>query len=231
PSQFFCIHATNGYENYFANFSRPYSMKAGLRNVTAHPELRTASFPVPKDFMAWYEARKAFGAENLASVQAVTEVRRAAREEATPPPEALAFKERVREWKDGGGRVVCMFGKVVCDLAAPTDGGPAHSNMKDWINHTVDSVRGSRTLLLIKPHPHELRDEIATFLTERLTDLIEGDLPSNVVIAHPDWFDLKDITELVDLGVIYNGTTAIELGLVRVPAVLCSNYAPIDYPI
>src|SRR5690606_37374877 len=105
------------------------------------------------------------------------------------------------------------------------------SNMKDWINHTVDSVRGSRTLLLIKPHPHELRDEIATFLTERLTDLIEGDLPSNVVIAHPDWFDLKDITELVDLGVIYNGTTAIELGLVRVPAVLCSNYAPIDYPI
>jgi len=231
PSQFFCIHATNGYENYFANFSRPYSMKAGLRNVTAHPELRTASFPVPKDFMAWYEARKAFGAENLASVQAVTEVRRAAREEATPPPEALAFKERVREWKDGGGRVVCMFGKVVCDLAAPTDGGPAHSNMKDWINHTVDSVRGSRTLLLIKPHPHELRDEIATFLTERLTDLIQGDLPSNVVIAHPDWFDLKDITELVDLGVIYNGTTAIELGLVRVPAVLCSNYAPIDYPI
>lgn len=231
PRDFFCIHATNGYENYFANFSRPYSMKAGLRNVTAHPELRTASFPVPKDFTAWYEDRKAFGADNLASVEAVTKVRRAAREAPEPPPEALAFKERVRNWKAEGGHVACLFGKVVCDLGAPTDGGPAHANMKDWINHTVESVRGSNTLLLIKPHPHELRDEIATFLTERLTDLIDGDLPANVIVAHPDWFDLSDITELVDLGVIYNGTTAIELGLVRVPAVLCSNFAPIDYPI
>lgn len=231
PQDFFCIHATNGYENYFANFSRPYSMKAGLRNVTAHPELRTASFPVPKDFMAWYEARRSFGAENLASVEDTTRVRRAAREAPTPPPEALVVKERVKAWKRSGGRVVCLFGKVVCDLAAPSDGGPAHANMKDWINHTVESIRGSRTLLLIKPHPHELRDEIATFLTERLTDLIDGELPDNVVIVPPDWFDVGDISELVDLGVIYNGTTAIELGLVRVPAVLCSNFAPIDYPI
>ena len=231
PQKFFCIHATNGYENYFANFSRPYSMKAGLRNVTAHPELRTASFPVPRDFAAWYEARKEFGAKNLASVEAVTKVRRAAREAPTPPPEALALRERVKDWKRAGGRVACLFGKVVCDLGVPFDGGPAHANMKDWINHTVESVRDSQTLLLIKPHPHELRDEIATFMTEHLTDLIENDLPDNVVIAHPDWFDVSDISELVDLGVIYNGTTAIELGLVRVPAVLCSDFAPIDYPI
>ncbi|TFW13548.1 hypothetical protein EGY25_06340 [Brevundimonas intermedia] len=231
PQKFFCVHATNGYENYFANFSRHYSMKAGLRNVTAHPEIRTASFPVPRDFLAWYKDREAFGAANLASVQAVTRVRRAAREAPTPPPEALALRKRVQEWKRGGGRVACLFGKVVCDMGAPTDGGPAHANMKDWINHTVDSVRNSQTLLLIKPHPHEMRDEIATFMTERLTDLIVDDLPDNVIIAYPDWFDVSDISELVDLGVIYNGTTAIELGLVRVPAVLCSDFAPIDYPI
>src|SRR5690606_6721986 len=127
--------------------------------------------------------------------------------------------------------VACAFGKVVCDMAAPTDGGPAHKNLKDWLNHTIESVRGSRTLLLIKPHPHELRNEIATFLTEYLVDLIEVDLPENVIITGPDWFDIHELGEWLDLGLLYNGTTAVELGLMNIPAVLCANFAPTDYPI
>ncbi|MEH6663759.1 MAG: hypothetical protein V7678_02815 [Brevundimonas sp.] len=231
PAAFFCLHASNGYENYFANFSRSFSTKCGMRNMTAHPELRTASFPVPAEFDAWYESRRKAARLMLERVRDTTKVRRSTRTTAAPPPEALACAERVRQWRAQGGKVACAFGKVVCDMAAPTDGGPAHRNMKDWLNHTIESVRGSRTLLLIKPHPHELRNEIATFLTEYMTDLIEVDLPDNVVIVGQDWFDLNELGDLIDLGLIYNGTTAVELGLMNIPAVLCADFAPTDYPI
>lgn len=231
PNDFFCLHATNGYENYFANFSRSYSMKAGLRNMTANPELRTASFPIPTRFQQWYDERITCVDRNLQRVQSVEKVRRVARESLDPPEGALALKKELLRWKAEGGHVACLFGKVVCDLAAPTDGGPAHRDVKDWLNHSIACVKDSRTILLIKPHPHELRAEIATFLTEKLEDLIEQPLSENVRIIPADWFDVDDIAEIVDLGVIYNGTTAIELGRASVPAVLCSDFAPIDYPI
>ncbi|MFN4297173.1 MAG: hypothetical protein ACK4FB_10055 [Brevundimonas sp.] len=231
PEMFFCLHASNGYENYFANFSRSFSTKCGMRNVTANPELRTASFPIPAEFHAWYDSRKVAGAEMLERVRDTTRVRRSTRTTLEPPPEAIACIERVREWKARGGKVACAFGKVVCDMAAPTDGGPAHRNLKDWLNHTIESVRESNTLLLIKPHPHELRNEIATFLTEYMTDLIEVDLPHNVIITGQDWFDISDLEPLIDLGLLYNGTTAVELGLMNIPAVLCAYFAATDYPI
>ena len=230
-AKFYCVHISNGYENYFVNFARLTSTKAAARNMTAHPELRSAGFPVPSQFLAWYEARKDYGAEMLEQVRDTTKVRRSTRTTAEPPAEALACMQKLRDWRAGGGKVACAFGKVVCDMSAPIDGGPAHRNMKDWINHTIESVRGSNTLLLIKPHPHELRNEIATFLTEYFVDLIEVDVPENVIITGQDWFDLHDLDGLVDLGLLYNGTTAVELGLMNIPAVLCSNFAPVDYPV
>lgn len=230
-NNFFCLHATNGYENYFANFSRSYSMKAGLRNMTANPELRTASFPIPTRFQKWYDERRACVDSNLERVLSVEKVRRVARDTVDPPEGALTLKKELLRWKAEGGHVACLFGKVVCDLAAPTDGGPAHRDVKDWLNHSIACVKDSRTILLIKPHPHELRAEIATFLTEKLEDLIEQPLSENVRIIPADWFDVDDIAEIVDLGVIYNGTTAIELGRASVPAVLCSDFAPIDCPV
>ncbi len=231
PKTFFCLHASNGYENYFVNFSRPFSTKCGMRNITAHPELRTASFPIPAEFQTWYAARKASSAHMLERVRDTPRVRRSTRTTAAPPPDAVACIERMRQWKAEGGKVACAFGKVVCDMAAPTDGGPAHGNFKDWLNHTIESVRGSNTLLLIKPHPHEMRNEIATFLTEYMTDLIEVELPDNVIIAGQDWFDIAELDGLIDLGLLYNGTTAVELGLMNIPAVLCSDFAATDYPI
>src|SRR5690606_8189566 len=199
------------------NFSRAFSTKCGLRNVTAHPELRTASFPIPAEFEAWYQTLGGRSERMLLQVRDTTKVRRSTRVTPTPPPEGLACLDRVRAWKANGGKVACAFGKVVCDMAAPTDGGPAHKNLKDWLNHTIESVRGSRTLLLIKPHPHELRNEIATFLTEHLVDLIEVDIPDNVIVTGQDWFDIHELGEWLDLGLIYNGTTAVELGLMNIP--------------
>jgi hypothetical protein len=231
PENFFCIHSANGYQNYFANFSSPVSTRTTLRNMTRYKGLRTASFPVPSEFEKFYQENRSRGPEILKSVQAVTNMRRSTAGQTNRLPEAQACLVEILAWREKGGKVACLFGKVVCDSAVPFDGGPAHANMKDWLNDAIDAVRGSRTLLLIKPHPHEKRNEIGVFLTEYFEDLIEVKLPKNVIILGHNWFDLQELNGRIDLGVIYNGTTAAELGVLGVPCVLASHFAPIDYPV
>ena len=41
----------------------------------------------------------------------------------------------------------------------------------------------------------------------------------------------EDLAEIVDLGLVYNGTTAVEMGLLEIPCLLAGHFAPIDYPI
>ena len=228
---FFCLHSANGYQNYFTNFATNVSTKGIMRNMTRHPETRSGSFPVPAEFEDYYQSQKSSAHHILEMVRDVTKVKRSTEGQRELHPDARLAKANIMEWKEKGGKVACAFGKVVCDSGVPFDGGPAHKNMKDWINHTIESVRGSDTLLLIKPHPHELKEEIACFLNEYFSDLIDVDLPENVMVLGHRWFDINDLLEFVDLGLIYNGTTAVELGILGVPSVLCSHFAPVDYPV
>src|SRR5204862_498482 len=65
-------------------------------------------------------------------------------------PAAAESERRILEWRARGGKVACLFGRVVCDSAVPFDGGPVHSDLRDWLRHSIEAVRGSNTLLLIK---------------------------------------------------------------------------------
>ncbi|MEQ1953397.1 hypothetical protein [Mesorhizobium sp. CN2-181] len=231
PEKFFCIHSANGYQNYFVNFASTVSTKTTVRNITLHRELRTASFPIPSEFLKFYQENRHRGPEMLQAVQEVALTRRTTGGQTERLPEAQQALDRIVGWRKQGGKVACLFGKVVCDSAVPFDGGPAHVNMKDWLNHAIESVRGSNTLLLIKPHPHEMRHDIGVFLTETFSDLIEVDIPDNVMVLGHRWLDLQDLDGMIDIGVIYNGTSAAELGLLGIPCVLAGHFAPIDYPI
>jgi len=231
PDNFFCVQSANGYQNYFANFSTNLSTKRTMRNVTKHPIARTASFPIPERFEAYYQEHKSEIPAILEKVKDVTKVRRSTKGKNILSQEAKYALECIYKWRDEGGKVACAFGKVVCDSAVPYDGGLSHKNMKDWINHTIKSVDGSDTLLLIKPHPHEHNEQISTFLTEFFFDLIETEINDNVILLGHDWFDIHSLNDFVDLGVIYNGTTSVELGIMGLPCILASHFAPIDYPI
>lgn len=231
PEKRFCIHSANGYQNYFNNFSTNVSTKCTMRNMTLHPETRTASFPVPEEFEAFYQENKHLTSHILEEVEEVTRVKRSTAGTKEMPLEARVALRYIEDWKAKGGKVACAFGKVVCDSGVPIDGGPAHKNMKEWLNHTINSVKDSNTLLLIKPHPHELNEQIACFLTEKFEDLIEVEQNPNVMFLGHRWFDIHMLNGMVDVGLIYNGTTAIELGLMEIPCLLCGHYGPIDYPI
>lgn len=231
PEQFFHVHVANGYQNYFTNFSTNLSVRFVLRNTTAAPETRSASFPRPGNFARYYAAVQDRLPEIRARFAATPQVRRSTGDNISRPPETEVALARIRAWKARGGRVACAFGKVVCDSSVPFDGGPVHRSMQDWLNHSIRAVQGSRTLLLIKPHPHELNNQIATFLTQYFTDLIDTPLGDNAMVLGHRWFDIQDLADIVDLGLVYNGTTAVEMGLLNIPCLLAGHFAPIDYPV
>lgn len=231
PDEFFCLAAANGYQNYFTNFSTNVSRRFVLRNMTRSPHVRSASFPLPENFEEYFRQRQDALPEILERFAPITKVKRSTEGTKGRPPEADDLDRRIKAWRAMGGKVVCAFGKVVCDSNVPVDGGPGHTDMRDWINHSIRTVRGSNTLLLIKPHPHELNNQIATFPTEYFRDLIDEPLGDNAAFLGHRWFDIHDMRSRMDVGLIYNGTTTIELGLLDIPCILAGHYAPIDYPI
>lgn len=230
-NSFFCLHSANGYQNYFSNFSTNISTKGIMRNMTRHPETRSGSFPVPAEFEAYYQENKHRSDHMLNMVKEVTSVKRSTEGQKEMPADAKLALAQIMEWKANGGKVACAFGKVVCDSGVPYDGGPVHKNMKQWINDTIACARKSNTMLLIKPHPHELKEPIACFINEHFKDLIEEPLATNIMMVGHRWFDIAMLRDFLDLGLIYNGTTSVELGILGIPTVVCSHFAPVDYPI
>lgn len=230
---FFALQTANGYENYFANFGNPISTRCVIRNVTKHPEVRSGSFPTPANFTSYVETNHGRAPEVLDRVRTIALAKRTqGPDPAARDPEAVALEERCTAFREKGGRVVCLFGRVVCDSAVPFDGGPAHQDLKDWVNHSIDAVRGAEdTLLLIKPHPHEMNEQIATYLNQHFRDLIPEDLPENVIYMGHRWFTIEDLQRFVDLGTVYNGTVAVEMGILGLPCIQANHFGPIDYPL
>ena len=229
--RFFCVQGANGYQNYFANFATNYSSKYVVRNVTRHRHARSASFPLPENFSKFFEARRNEASEIISRHEGITRWKRSTAGRGAVSERTKADDRRIRSWRAGGGKVACAFGKVVYDSGVPVDGGPAHRSIEDWINHCISAVSGSNTLLLIKPHPHELNQSIATFPNQTFRELIQAEMGENVIYLEHGAFDIYDLKGRIDLGLIYNGTTAIELGVIGIPCILAGHYAPIDYPI
>lgn len=231
PDSFFALQTANGYENYFANFSHEISTRCVIRNVTAYPEVRSASFPRPAFFEEYVQANQHRAADVLERVEHIATAKRISGPVKQVDPEAEACAEKIRAWQARGGKVACLFGRVVCDSAVPYDGGPVHRDFKHWLHDSIDAVRGSDTLLLIKPHPHELNEEIATYLNQTFFDLLPDDLPPNAIKLGHRWFNIEAVAEFMDIGLIYNGTTAIELALLNTPCIQANHFGPIDYPV
>ena len=141
PQNLFCLHAANGYQNYFTNFATNVSERYVIRNMTAAPQARAASFPLPENFARHCAARRDALPAIRARFAALPHLARSTLG-AAAPPEAQAAAARIEAWRQRGGRVACAFGKVVCDSQVPFDGGPAHASMEDWIRHAIATVSG-----------------------------------------------------------------------------------------
>ena len=220
--------ALNGYENYYSNLGTKNAGTLAIADMTSNYDRRSPLIAELSAFREWMR-----NGNDISQYKKEVDVwlnKNRVNKQSTSP-EASAVWEKITKYKESGKKIIVVYGKVLCDLGVPYDGGPAHKDMYDWINHTVSASFGGSALILIKPHPHEKRPEIARHLTEYLFDLIEVDVPENVVLMDNSWFNNNEITQVMDLGVLWNGTSCLELGAAGIPVVMCAYHGRFDYPI
>lgn len=145
--------------------------------------------------------------------------------------ESVSILEEIKAARRDGKKVICCFGKILCDLCVPYDGGPAHTDLVDWINHTIELLKDEDVLLLIKPHPHELRREIALDLVDHMRDVIPDELPGHVRFLNHSDFNVSELAGLLDLAILWNGTSGLELTIQGVPVMMCAHFGRLDYPV
>lgn len=214
----------NGYENYFSNLGTKIASTMGVRDMTVRPFIRSPLI-VRRDILE-FPADTAVEKERLKSVLTADRVGVVGQ-----TPVVAAVEKRIREHRAKGGKVIVCYGKVLCDLGVPYDGGPAHRDILDWVNHTVECARKSEALVLIKPHPHEVRPEIARHLTQTLFDGITGEIPDNVILLGHDWFNNSRLKDMMDVAILWNGTSCLEMSVWGLPVVICAHFGMIDYPV
>ncbi|WFF42654.1 hypothetical protein EVC62_14755 [Salinicola endophyticus] len=222
------VNCNVAYEAYFSNLGSKTANTMCVTDMTLYPDVRAPFMARHDKFKAWYEKNKKNG-EFVEKANSIINVNRVGQKSLEAES---ALLERISTAKNNGVKVVCAFGKVPVDLNVPYDGGAAHSDMSDWITHTVETIANkSDVLLLIKPHPHELRPEIALDLVESFFDLIKCEIPENVVLMGHKDMNSHALGPYLDLALLYNGSTALELTTQGVPVVMASYFGKHDYPV
>jgi hypothetical protein len=224
------IHSTVGQGNYFANFVTDEATTIAVQDMTRHAEL-AAGFFAPRE---WFERHYKTLSEDerdrlVGAVERVTKQNRVRREKNTDAQQLLTLFKAERE---RGRRVVALIGKVLFDQEMPRGDGVVHVDMRDWFDHSIDIARRNpEILLVIKPHPHEVRDEIALYASEVLKDWLPNPVPENVHFLGNDDLNLFELAETLDLALMWHGTSALELGVLCIPTILSAYYGEINCPV
>ncbi|MEY9200317.1 beta-3-deoxy-D-manno-oct-2-ulosonic acid transferase [Sinorhizobium sp. CCBAU 05631] len=223
------IHMGPAYENYYSNLKSKVATTVSLDNLTKHPLYRLPFLARPDRFEEWLK-RDGLYERYKEDIDRVLNHNRVGRLEGNTSH--TQYEETLIRAKQAGRKVIGVYGKILCDMAVPFDGGPGHENIADWLRHTVATAGSTSNLIVLKPHPHELRPEIARDLNEYWLDLIgDMDIPENVLILPHTGFNNQDLIKYLDLAVLWNGTSSLELCAQGVPVVMASHFGKHDYPI
>lgn len=222
------INCNVAYESYFSNLGSKFANTMCVTDMTLYPDIR-APFMARKDlFDRWYEKNK----NNSEFIEKSKNLIYVNRVGSTSNKKEVELIEFIKEQKQQGKKIVCAFGKVPVDLNVPYDGGAAHEDMADWINQTVEICGKSEDIvLLVKPHPHELRPEIALDLVESFHDLINVKVEDNVLLLGHKDINGHALAPYLDLAILYNGSSSLELAAQGIPVLMASYFGKHDYPV
>ena len=224
------IHSAIGQGNYFANFATNDVTTIAVQDMTRHAELAAGFFAPREWFERHYQTLSDDERDRLVgAVERVITLNRVRRDPNTDTLERLRLfqAERAR-----GRRMVGLIGKVLFDQEMPRGDGAVHKDMRDWFDHSIDIARRNPNLhLIIKPHPHEVREEITLYASEMLKDWLPDSVPENVIFLGNDEFNLFELAETLDLALMWHGTSALELGVLGIPTILCAYYGEINCPV
>lgn len=222
------ISCNVAYELYFSNLGSKFAHTMCVTDMTLHRNRRAPFFALPEKFEKWYDENK----DNPELQEKANELIRVNRNSAQSNASSDDLIDWLQMQRDAGKTIIAAFGKVPVDLNVPYDGGPAHTDMADWITNTVDILNGrDDIILLVKPHPHELRPEVALDLVSSFTDLIEVPISDNVKILGHREINTHAIAPFLDLAILYNGSSSLELTALGVPVMMTAYFGQHDYPV
>ncbi|MEQ8482562.1 MAG: hypothetical protein RIC18_18075 [Hoeflea sp.] len=231
PENFAYVDLNSSYENWKTNMRGQHVETIVARRRRDHKTGPShPAFGSKENFEEWYEHEYLKRPEYFSALrdQLIGE-RRTVSDAVDPMNTRLG--EAIRSCKESGGSIACVLGKIPYDLVVPTMGGAAHSNMKDWLNHTISVFKGTENLLLIKPHPHELNFKISSKPRQGFLSLIEEELSDNVILLGHREFNLQDLRQIVDCFLLWNGSSIAELGAAGSKVIASDYWAAENYPI
>ncbi len=111
------------------------------------------------------------------------------------------------------------------------DSSAAFHDMCDWINYSIEIFNSNDNLLLLKPHPKELRSNPDTIPNETLESFITenyNSLPDNIILLKPKDFKLYELLSFISCGLIWKSSAANELIYLGKPCII-SGPSPFRY--
>lgn len=226
---------TSLFRNIFCRTALTQKMEEGIsmENVSVcamdmakYPDRRLPFLPDREKFQTWYkEFRK-----NPASGRILAEIRSNLCCSA-PEGEGAQIHERLLMEKAAGKKIIFCYSRLLYDLSLRSaDGGPGHSDMEDWLRHSIQiAAENEGIFLVIKPHPHEEEPEFAALPVEKLQDILPV-LPKNVLLLSPRALKTPHLAGLADMVVLWLGTAIGELTALGIPVVVCSHAGVTDTP-
>ena len=217
------------YENYYSNIGSKLSGSMSVVDMSLYKTCRAPFLAIGHRFEKWYLSNK----DNADVKKRFNDLVHVNRVESSEEFRLSPRVEMLQNARKKNRRILCYFGKILCDSAVPYDGGPAHSDIIDWLGHSIEVARENPDLImLIKSNPHEHRPEIALELTEKLEDILPKEsLPWNVILLEHNEFNAIDLIRYIDFAVLWNGTASLELTGLGMPVLICSHFGRHDYPI
>lgn len=226
------IAVSAGYDNYFKNIGDARSETLTALNLTRNPHSRGSFLGTAEGFEKYWQENSARLPElRQQAAQWLTAKRAQHAPDSVQRDEVL---DRIREAKTSGKKVLLLIGKVIYDLGVKYTQGVCHADMSEWITDTVRYANSRKdVLLLIKPHPHESLKSLTmtSDAVPTLRDLITTQLGTNVIYLPHNMFTIGDLQGEIDLGILWNGTSALELAAWGIPVLLGDVWGHYDYPI
>lgn len=140
--------------------------------------------------------------------------------------------EMIEKYLSQNRKIFVLFPHLFYDRPIYDD-SPCFKDMCEWIEKTVNFFRNSEDLLLLKPHPAEVRkDEPRKEPNETLASFLGHtiDANKNIVLLEPRLFTVKELYPYISCGLIWRSSVGMELTCLKVPCIIAGipHYTALD---
>lgn len=217
------------YENYFSNLTSIEASTISVEDMTARMDLR---HPFLGGRYRFEEFLRKVDPKEISREDALSWINvNRSRTDLVNETDRVEVLRKISEARELGKKVFCLMGKVLIDFAAPDDVGNVYTDFETWANDLINLSTDNDAVLIIKPHPHEIRSEIVQEGVQCLREILPQSLPESVIYLEHSLFNSSELASLVDAAFVWNGTVCAEFPVLGCPVIGESIWSARDYPL